>query len=388
MSGTQEATKASAPRKTPLEQPTPSSIPEPRAELTADQQTKYAALLEKVQSVTQITCPSKDKKAKSGPITDRERAWLTRECLLRYLRATNWTVKESEQRLHDTLAWRREYGIDEFTPEYVSPEQETGKQFIVGFDKQGRPCQYLNPAQQNTDTGPRQLHHLFYMMERSLNMMPPGVEKLVLMVNFKPSKDRQNTSVPVGTAREVLHILQSHYPERLGKALIINVPWLVWGFFKIIKPFMHPVTSEKLKFNDDMTQFVPTEQLWSTDWNGSMDFEYDHSVYWPALNEMCRQRREQSMARWTAAGSLIGESEDYLAGGTDVSVSGFTFSASSDAAATAVATPIVAAEDANTAPAAGANGNDAGDVDVVQEKLAAATLGDGQDKAGQVTTTY
>lgn len=125
---------------------------------------------------------------------------------------------------------------------------------------------------------------------------------------------------------------------------------------------MHPVTREKLKFNDDMKQFVPAEQLWSVDWNGDMDFDYDHSVYWPALNEMCRLKREQRMARWTAAGSRIGESEDYLAGGTDVSVDGFTFSSASAAPVLAERDEIAAAE-------------------LVQEKLAGATL---ENKAAEV----
>ncbi|KAG5985527.1 hypothetical protein E4U43_006023 [Claviceps pusilla] len=108
-----------------------------------------------------------------------------------------------------------------------------------------------------------------------------------------------------------------------------------------------------------MKQFVPSEQLWSADWNGDMDFEYDHSVYWPALNEMCRMKRERRMARWIAAGCHIGESEDYLAGGTDVSVSGFVLS--SDPVPVAV-------------PAEG--DDDAAEVEIVQEKLAEATLED------------
>jgi hypothetical protein len=88
-----------------------------------------------------------------------------------------------------------------------------------------------------------------------------------------------------------------------------------------------------------------------------MDFDYDHSVYWPALNEMCRQMREAKLARWTAAGSMVGESEDYLAGGTDLSVGGFKYEGAS-------------------------NGNGTGsELDLVQEKLAGATLEDG---TGQV----
>ncbi|OAA45366.1 CRAL/TRIO domain protein [Cordyceps fumosorosea ARSEF 2679] len=316
-------TPPSAPRKTPILAPTPDSKPPARAELTPDQTAKYETLLTKARSWTEVTCDKE--KDKSGPLTDRERAWLTRDCLRRYLRATKWNVDDAAKRLQATLGWRREYGLDGFTPDYISPEQETGKQIIVGYDKMGRPCQYLNPGRQNTDASPRQIHHLFYMMERVTDMMPAGVEQLSLLINFKQTKNRQNTSVPVSTAREVIHILQHHYPERLGKALIINVPWIVWGFFKIITPFLDPVTSEKLKFNENMKQYVPAEQLWSEDWSGQMDFEYDHDTYWPAINTLCQQRREAKMARWVAAGRLIGESEDYLSGGVDTSVSGFTY---------------------------------------------------------------
>lgn len=342
MADTSASASTTTPRLTPIAAPMAESKPVPRPELTDDQQAKYAALLDKAKGFSEVQCSDKEKD-KTGPVTDDERAWLTRECLLRYLRATKWNVDDSAKRLLATLAWRREYGLEGFTPEYISPEQETGKQMIVGFDRQGRPCQYLNPGRQNTDASPRQIHHLFYMVERVADVMPPGVETMSLMINFKPSKKRQNTSVPVSTAREVLHILQNHYPERLGKALIINgkilcplsvfvqanpsVPWLVSGFFKIITPFIDPVTREKLKFNDDMKQYVPPEQLWSEDWGGDMDFEYDHTVYWPALNDMCRLRREEKRRRWEAGGKLVGESEEYLAGGTDVSVGGVEYKA-------------------------------------------------------------
>jgi hypothetical protein len=220
MSKQEESASATAPRKTPILTPAAESKPQPRKEVTEEQKSKYEALLTKAKSWTDVTCEKQ--KEKSGPITEEEKSWITRECLLRYLRATKWNVDEAAKRVQGTIAWRRDYGLTEFTLEYISPEQETGKQIIVGFDKQGRPCQYLNPGRQNTETSPKQIHHLFYMMERVTDMMPAGVESLSLMINFKPSKNRQNTSVPISTAREVLSILQNHYPERLGKALIIN----------------------------------------------------------------------------------------------------------------------------------------------------------------------
>lgn len=105
------------------------------------------------------------------------------------------------------------------------------------------------------------------------------------------------------------------------------MPWIVWGFFKLVTPFIDPVTRDKLKFNDDMRQYVPPEQLWSADWKGDMDFEYDHAAYWPALHDECRRRREARLARWRAAGAVVGESEDYLAGGIDLSATGFRHAA-------------------------------------------------------------
>jgi hypothetical protein len=100
------------------------------------------------------------------------------------------------------------------------------------------------------------------------------------------------------------------------------VPWIVWGFFKLITPFIDPLTREKLKFNEDMTQYVPAEQLWTEYPGGKLEFEYDHEVYWPALIKMTTERREEQLRRWEAGGKLIGEHEDYLKGAAEVGASG------------------------------------------------------------------
>ncbi|KZL81645.1 cral trio domain-containing protein [Colletotrichum incanum] len=323
------AAPASGPLKTPIASPTPASSTPAVVALTPDQQSKYDGLLVQARSWTEVKCAAAHAD-KSGPLTDSERQWLTRECLLRYLRATKWNPKDAEKRLLETLAWRREYGVEALTPEHISPENETGKQIILGFDKERRPCHYLNPGRQNTDPSPRQVQHLVFMLERVIELMPAGQEKIALLINFKTSKSRSNTAPGIGLAREVLHILQTHYPERLGKALIINVPWMVNGFFKLITPFIDPMTRDKLKFNEDMRQYVPEEQLWTEFSDGKLEFEYDHATYWPALNAMCKEKRDTRTARWVAGGKQIGELEDYLGGAIPKGVG-------SDAAAAAAA---------------------------------------------------
>lgn len=68
-----------------------------------------------------------------------------------------------------------------------------------------------------------------------------------------------------------------------------------------------------------MTQHVPPSQLLKQN-GGEVDFEYDHSVYWPTLTKMAQTRREACRARWEMAGKHIGESEDYLRGGSNDSL--------------------------------------------------------------------
>ena len=144
--------------------------------------------------------------------------WLTRECLLRYLRAAQWSLPEATKRLLATLLWRREYFDPTHDGDYFSPENETGKCAIYGWDMVGRTCLYLNPAAQNTVTVNKQVEHMFFMLERCIDILLPGQETLALLVSFKGVMQ----SPKMGLGRGILQILQTHYPERLGTALLIN----------------------------------------------------------------------------------------------------------------------------------------------------------------------
>lgn len=203
----------------PFGKPLDTAKPTAPAELTPEQQSKYEAVLKSASSWTTVATKA-EKNAPTSPITEDEKMWLTRDCLLRYLRATKWDVSEAETRLQSTLTWRREYDLKKLTPEYISIENETGKQVILGYDINGRPCLYLLPSNQNTEKSDRQLEHLVFMLERAIDLTGPGQDTLALIVNFKETKSGQNASL--GQAKQTLGFLQNHYPERLGRALVVN----------------------------------------------------------------------------------------------------------------------------------------------------------------------
>lgn len=74
--------------------------------------------------------------------------------------------------------------------------------------------------------------------------MPPGQESLVILVDYKSTTLRTNPSISV--AAKVLNVLQQHYVETLGRAIIVNLPILLTFFYKGISPFLDPVTRDKV----------------------------------------------------------------------------------------------------------------------------------------------
>lgn len=316
----------------PIESP-PDAVKHPEPIVLEDEQLKKYNTVFSHFTDTDLLIPTKEKKNHSDnemkPLTDLEKAWLSRECFMRYLRATKWNTQDCIDRIVLSLAWRREFGISSFgeengdllTADTVSPEALTGKEVVLGFDNDSRPILYLKPGRQNTATSHRQVQHLVYMLERVIDFMPPGQDSLALLIDFKDYPDvpkvQGNSKIPpLGTGKEVLHILQTHYPERLGKALLTNIPWLAWTFLKLIHPFIDPLTREKLVFDEPFPNYVPPDQL-ETLYGGNLDFKYNHEAYWPVLTQIAEKKRKHYLQRFEKFGKKVGLSEYDLRGDHD-----------------------------------------------------------------------
>ncbi|POW06085.1 hypothetical protein PSHT_10508 [Puccinia striiformis] len=210
-------------------------------------------------------------------LTEAEKCYCSREAILRVCRATKWDQNRALKRLVDTLVWRREFQVDQIDYRELSHEAETGKHFTLGYDNHQRPILYLFPYRQNTKPSIDQIKLLVWYLERTIDLMPPGVETLTLIIDFGDAeKSRNSSSQPtsISVAKEVLKILQTYYCERLAQAICINVPWVFWGFLKILRPFMDPKTAEKVVFDPVVTDHVPAEQLMKDCFHGELDFEY------------------------------------------------------------------------------------------------------------------
>ncbi|RUP43129.1 CRAL-TRIO domain-containing protein [Jimgerdemannia flammicorona] len=257
--------------------------------LDESQQHKLKALREHVQ--VQVLPETDDYHAK-------ETAFLSDSTLQRYLRARKWDLESAKKQLDGSILWRRSYKPEMIDPKEVEPESLTGKMYLNGFDKHGRPTLYLKPRYENTKPSAAQIRNVVFNLERATRLMPEGVDNLNIIIDMAGSS--MSTSPGVGISKQFLDVLGNHYPERLGVACIVHSPWFFWPFFKVISPFIDPITRSKIKFVDPKHVYEPAkdsskEHEWVSlfeyytpeqlekDFNGGINFKWDFEKYWQAL---------------------------------------------------------------------------------------------------------
>eukprot|EP00435_Cladocopium_sp_Y103_P070160 s172_g34.t1 len=83
-------------------------------------------------------------------------------------------------------------------------------------------------------------------------LQDPVARKFVLLVDFQGVG--LGSLVPL-TVRDLMVVMQDHYPERLGSAFFVNTPWLLHSFFTAASAFLDPVTLAKFNFvSEDTSQ--------------------------------------------------------------------------------------------------------------------------------------
>jgi hypothetical protein len=200
-----------------------------------------------------------------GPLTGKLSLYCTDASIARHLRARNWNVKKSTKMLKDTLKWRLQYKPDEIRWEEIAREAETGKIYRSNYlDKCGRTVLVMRPGCQNSKSTKGQIRYLVYCMENAILNLSQEQEQMVWLIDFTGFK-MSNISVKV--THETANVLQNHYPERLGIAILYNPPKFFEPFYKVVKPFLEPKTANKVKFvySDDPETSKIMEDLFNTD---------------------------------------------------------------------------------------------------------------------------
>lgn len=181
-----------------------------------------------------------------APYANKIPALCSDASVIRYLKARNWNAKRAGKMLKQSLKWRLEFKPENIRWEDISVEAETGKIYRANyFDKQGRAVLVMRPGYQNTNSLEGQIKYLVYCIENAILNSKENQEQMLWLINF----ERWNSSsISVKVTRETAHVLQDHYPERLGLAILYNPPKLFESFWTMVKPFIEPKTFKKVRF--------------------------------------------------------------------------------------------------------------------------------------------
>ncbi|XVF30671.1 hypothetical protein REPUB_Repub16aG0078500 [Reevesia pubescens] len=200
-----------------------------------------------------------------GPIADKLPVLCSDTSISRYLRARNWSTKKASKMLKETLKWRLQYKPEKIRWEDIAHEAETGKIYRASYcDKLGRPVLVMRPGFQNTNSTSGQIKYLVYCMENAIMNLNQDQEQMIWLVDFQ---GWAMASVSVKVTRETAHILQDHYPERLGLGILYNPPKIFESFWTIVKPFLESKTYKKVNFvySDDPKSQKIMEEVFDFD---------------------------------------------------------------------------------------------------------------------------
>eukprot|EP00123_Amoebidium_parasiticum_P011145 comp20534_c0_seq1/m.26325 comp20534_c0_seq1/g.26325 ORF comp20534_c0_seq1/g.26325 comp20534_c0_seq1/m.26325 type:complete len:301 (-) comp20534_c0_seq1:319-1221(-) len=239
----------------------------------------------KLQELRELVSNKKDKKDQYV-YSEEQRAWMTDECLHRYLRARNWNVKKSAKMLEETLKWRWDYKPHLLTDDDLATQIWTGSNYLNGHDKEGHPCIVMRVALDPPGTQDEKVRYLIYSLERALRAMPVGVEKWCVIVDLKEFSMSQHGDIKV--SGQFVKILQSHYPERLARFVCVNAPKVFVGFWRLVSTFVDDVTKKKFEVlgidttKEDMKkyflQYFSEDQL-EEDFGGTLKSKIPEGVH-------------------------------------------------------------------------------------------------------------
>ncbi|RKP17668.1 CRAL/TRIO domain-containing protein [Rozella allomycis CSF55] len=186
--------------------------------------------------------------------------------ILRFLRARKWDVNKGVEMLLNALKWRAQMDIPQLLAggeRDLGKQIESGKFFVFGKDKMGNLVSYTRVKLHDKNAQSQEDSEKFtvYYTESVRRILPKGHEKITLVFDLT---DFTMNSMDYQMVKFLVTCFEAYYPESLHQCLVVNAPWIFWGCWKIIKPWIDPIICEKIKFlksYSELVEFIDVDQI-------------------------------------------------------------------------------------------------------------------------------
>ena len=202
-----------------------------------------------------------------GQLSDQEKKELTDpRMLIRHWRAEKGDTTRAMETLRDAFQWRKDYeltalrvcmsehpnkviGHTDFNA-MMRLENATGKIFVRGKTLEGRALQYMFAMRNNTKSDIDNMRHLAWNLEKSIRVTQHHsrgrLDKICLLIDCTDFDLMKAPSIHA--SKMTLDLLQKHFKERMYRIYVLNPPLTFRIFWKLVKPFIDPVTKTKIVF--------------------------------------------------------------------------------------------------------------------------------------------
>lgn len=183
--------------------------------------------------------------------------------LLRFLRATEFSVEKAREMLTQSLHWRKKHQIDKLLEEYEVPQ--VVKDYFPGgwhhFDKDGRPLYILRLGQMDVkgllkSIGEDDLLLLalhiceegLLLMEEATAVSGHPVSQWSLLIDLEGLNMRHLWRPGIKALLRIIEIVETNYPETMGRVLIMRAPRCFPILWTLISTFINENTRQKFIF--------------------------------------------------------------------------------------------------------------------------------------------
>eukprot|EP01116_Phalansterium_solitarium_P004801 TRINITY_DN15952_c0_g1_i1.p1 TRINITY_DN15952_c0_g1~~TRINITY_DN15952_c0_g1_i1.p1 ORF type:complete len:314 (+),score=87.71 TRINITY_DN15952_c0_g1_i1:440-1381(+) len=208
-------------------------------DLSKEQEAKLAEFRAKLQ--TEVD--------KGEPALREEWGFCDDMILLKFLRARKFVIQDSFKMLVDTMRWRQSFhgGVRSIRDHHVLRQLQRGVGYYRHEDKKGNPIYWVRVRVH--DKNDRDLDemktYIVHQMELGRTLMKPPVEQSTIVFDLSNVGVR---NLDLVIARFIADMLQNNYPECLATGIIFGAPFVFWGFWQVLKPFLDPKTATKIVF--------------------------------------------------------------------------------------------------------------------------------------------
>eukprot|EP00930_Biecheleria_cincta_P002335 TRINITY_DN103343_c0_g1_i1.p1 TRINITY_DN103343_c0_g1~~TRINITY_DN103343_c0_g1_i1.p1 ORF type:complete len:377 (-),score=67.59 TRINITY_DN103343_c0_g1_i1:395-1483(-) len=181
----------------------------------------------------------------------------------RFLTAYKGDIDGAAKGLQSYVQWRKEVRPSEITAEDVKVELATRKGYVGGLDRRGQPILWAFAGRH--DKNVRDIDEteklILLCMERAVSLgRTHGSDKICLVFDLSGFGPK---SMDYEIVKRLFLLLARFYPERLGQILMCNAPSIFSMFWRVVSPYIDPVTFQKIRFvrRGELSEFIDAGTL-------------------------------------------------------------------------------------------------------------------------------